>query len=63
MTVSNMSDEKMNKSKKFETTVVGPEAKKIAEALCKGKDFFFETDEKTIYGQPAVVFSGAIYPD
>ena len=41
MTVSNMSDEKMNKSKKFETTVVGPEAKKIAEALCKGKDFFF----------------------
>jgi hypothetical protein len=31
-------DQKINKSKKFEATVVGPEAEKIANALCKGKD-------------------------
>jgi hypothetical protein len=56
-------DEKMTKSNKFEATVVGPEAKKIANMLCRGKDVYFEIDEKTINGQPAVVFSGEIYPD
>jgi hypothetical protein len=56
-------DQKINKSKKFEATVVGPEAEKIANALCKGKDVYFEIHEKTIDGEPAVVFNGEIYPD
>jgi hypothetical protein len=49
--MKNMRDEKMNKSKKSEATVVGPEAKKIANALCRGKDVYFEIDEKTIDGR------------
>ncbi|MDP9288477.1 MAG: hypothetical protein M3P08_09780 [Thermoproteota archaeon] len=53
----------MNKSKKFEATIVGTEAKKVANAQCRGKDFYFEIDEKTINGQPAVVFNGEIYSD
>jgi hypothetical protein len=55
--------EKMNKSKKFEATFVGPEAKKIANALYRGIDVYFELGEKTIDGQPAVVFNREIYPD
>jgi len=53
----------MNKSKKFEATVVGPEAKKIAKALCRGKDVYFEIEEKTINRRPAVVFNWEIYPE
>jgi hypothetical protein len=56
-------DKKMNKSKKFEATVVGHEAKKIANALCRGKVVYFEIDEKSINGRPAVVFNGEIYPE
>jgi hypothetical protein len=36
---------------------------KISNALCRGKDVYFEIDEKTIDGQPAVVFNGGIYLD
>jgi hypothetical protein len=53
--MKNMRDKKMNKSKKRQ--LWGLRAKKIANALCRGKDVYFEIDEKTIDGQPAVVFN------
>jgi hypothetical protein len=44
-------------------TVMGPEAKKISDALCSGKDAFFTVEDNSIKGQPGVVFHGEIYPN